>query len=163
MHLEDLNGLFIHELKDLYSAENQIFDAMPEVIDAVSDERLQEQLRAHFDETRGHIESLEEIFRSLGEDPGGRTCKGMQGLVREASDLLSEHADADVRDAGIIAAIQRIEHYEIAAYGTVATYAKMLGHEHALEAFLSVLEEEKGADADLTELAKSRVNVQALR
>jgi ferritin-like metal-binding protein YciE len=163
MHLDDLNGLFIHELKDLYSAENQIFDAMPEVIEAVSDDSLRRQLREHFDETRGQIETLEEIFRSLGEDPVGQTCKGMQGLVREASDILSDDADDDVRDAGIIAALQRIEHYEIAAYGTVATYAKMLGHEHALEAFLSVLEEEKSADAALTEIAKSRVNVRALR
>ena len=117
----------------------------------------------HMDETRGHIERLEEVFREVGADPVGQTCKGMQGLVREAEQVVADDADDDVRDAGIIAAAQRMEHYEIAAYGTLATYAKTLGLERPLQLLLEVLEEEKAADAALTEIAKGAVNARAMR
>jgi ferritin-like metal-binding protein YciE len=162
MHLEDLHGLFIHELKDIYSAENQILDALPSVIERATDRRLRRALEAHFEETRNQVGTLEEIFRGLGEDPVGQTCMGMQGLLRESGRLLQNEADEDVLDAGIIAAVQRLEHYEIAAYGTVATYAKILGRDEALTLLLEILDEEKQADQDLTEIAKTRVNVRAL-
>jgi ferritin-like metal-binding protein YciE len=163
MHLDDLHGLFVHELKDLYSAENQILDAMPGVIELASDERLRAELQAHLEETLNQIDTLEQIFRDLGEDPVGQTCKGIQGLIRESQTLLESGPPDDVRDAGIIAAVQRMEHYEISAYGTVATYAKMLGRDDALAQLLEILDEEKRADLALTEIAKSEVNARALR
>lgn len=161
MHLEDLHQLFIHELKDLYNAENQILDAMPRVIEVAKDRRLRRALESHLEETGTQIETLEEIFRLLGEDPVGQTCKGIQGLVRESASLVQGDGNEHVRDAGIIAAVQRIEHYEIAAYGTVATYAKMLGEEEALRGLLDILEQEKAADEKLTAIAKSEVNRRA--
>jgi ferritin-like metal-binding protein YciE len=163
MHLEDLHGLFVHELKDLYSAENQLLDAMPAVIEQASDERLRKALLTHLEETRNQIDTLEQVFRELGEDPVGQTCKGMQGLIRESTGFLQNGAADEVRDAGIIAAVQRIEHYEIAAYGTVATYAKMLGRDDALGQLLEILDEEKSADLALTDIAKSEVNARARR
>lgn len=162
MHLENLHGLFVHELKDLYSAENQILDAMPSVIEQACDEGLRLALLAHLEETRSQVGTLEEIFRDLGEDPVGQTCKGMQGLIRESTSFLENGAEENVRDAGIIAAVQRLEHYEIAAYGTVATYAKMLGHDDVLGRLLEILEQEKRADSALTDVAKSEVNARAL-
>ena len=160
---QPVHGLFVHELKDLYSAENQILDAMPGVIALASDERLRAELQAHLEETLNQIDTLEQIFRDLGEDPVGQTCKGIQGLIRESQTLLESGPPDDVRDAGIIAAVQRMEHYEISAYGTVATYAKMLGRDDALAQLLEILDEEKRADLALTDIAKSEVNARALR
>ena len=163
MHLEDLHGLFVHELKDLYSAENQILDALPSVIEHASDAKLRYALQAHLEETQNQVDTLEQIFRDLGEDPVGQTCKGMQGLIHESAAFLQNGAVGEVRDAGIIAALQRVEHYEIAAYGTVATYAKMLGRDDAMSLLLEILDEEKRADLALTDIAKTEVNARALR
>src|SRR5215471_2630211 len=129
MKLESLHELFITDLQDLYSAENMIVKALPKVIDKVSSQELKSALTTHLEETRVHVERLDQIFDQLGDevDRKGRKCKGMDGIIKENKDLLSEDAEPEVLDAGMIAGAQRVEHYEIAAYGTVRTYANLLG------------------------------------
>lgn len=161
MKLENLEKLFIHELKDLHSAENQILDALPQMIEKSSDDELRSILQRHRDETEQQVDRLERIFDDIGEDPEGQLCEGMQGLIEEGEEILEEDADPSVRDAGIIAAAQRVEHYEISGYGTAATYANMLDREKAGRLLKETLEEEKQADEKLTEIAKRAVNPKA--
>lgn len=161
MKLENLEKLFLHEAKDLYDAENQILEALPEMIEKAGDDELRKTFEEHLEETRDQVDRLEEIFRELGEDPGGQRCEGMQGLIEEGEEMLEEDADPAVLDAGMIASAQRIEHYEIAGYGTAATYAEMLEKGKAAELLKETLSEEKNADRKLNEIAKRRINPRA--
>lgn len=161
MELKNLEKLFLHELKDLYSAENQILEALPEMIEEASDDDLRKALDMHRDETREQVARLDEIFEMLGEDPGGQKCEAMASLIEEGEKVMKEADKGAVRDAGIIASAQRVEHYEIAGYGTAATYAEMLEQDDYVELMEETLEEEKSADKKLTKIAKRTVNPKA--
>jgi ferritin-like metal-binding protein YciE len=157
-----LKDLYLDELKDLYDAEHQIIKALPNLIDAASSEELQSALTEHLETTKQQAERLEQIFETMGEKAKGKKCKGMEGVIKEGSEVIEENDDDEVRDAGIISAAQRVEHYEIAAYGTVRTYATLLGDEESAELLEQTLNEEKEADRKLTELAE-QINVVAAK
>lgn len=161
MTLNNLEDLFVEQLRDLYSAETQILDALPEMVDASTSDELRKAFESHLKETRNQKQRLEKIFESLGEDPEGETCKGMKGLLEEGSEMLEKDGDASVIDAGIIAAAQRVEHYEISGYGTARTYAERLGHDDAVELIDETLDEESAANEKLTKIAESTVNPKA--
>lgn len=161
MKFENLEKLFMHELKDLYSAENQILDALPRMIDRSGDEELRSALEEHLNQTQNQVDRLNTIFQDLEHEPEGQECKGMKGLIEEGEEILEEDADEEVRDAGIIAAAQRVEHYEISGYGTAATYAEMLDQGRSLELLRETLGEEKAADQKLNQIAKRTVNPKA--
>jgi ferritin-like metal-binding protein YciE len=163
MKLESLNDLYLSELKDLYSAEDQIVKALPKVIEKTTSPELRQALANHLEETRGHVARLEEIFEMHGEEAQKQKCKGMQGVLAEGEELMGYDATPEVRDAAIISACQRVEHYEIAAYGTVRTYAEQLGFERAAAVLQETLDEELAADDKLTDIAASRVNLEAAR
>jgi len=160
MKLESLKELFVEELKDLYSAENQILKALPKMIKKASSSELKSGFEEHLEQTKGHVERLEKIFQQLDENPKGKKCKGMEGIITDGAELMEADAEPDVMDAGLIAAAQRVEHYEIAGYGCVRTYARLLGHSNLVQLLESTLHEEKEADARLTRLAEN-VNVEA--
>lgn len=162
MKVDTLQRLFVEELRDLYSAENQLLKALPKMAKGASSDELKQALEDHLEQTEGQIERLEEIFEGLGESPKGKTCKAMKGLVEEGSEILEEEGDASVLDAGIIAAAQKVEHYEIASYGTVRTWAKLLGEDEAAELLQETLDEEGEADKLLNKLAMEIVNPEAL-
>jgi ferritin-like metal-binding protein YciE len=159
--LESLHDLYVMELKDLYSAENQLVKALPRMAKAANSPELRAALEEHLEVTRGQVERLEKIFRKLDAKPKGKGCKAMEALIEEGKELLKSDADPMVLDAGIIAAAQKVEHYEIAGYGCVRTYARMLGYEDAAELLQETLDEEGEADKTLTELAESSINVEA--
>lgn len=163
MKLESLHDLFVAELQDLYSAENMILKALPKVIEKASATDLKTALTEHLEETKVHVERLGQIFDQLGGDEvdrKGKKCKGMDGILKENKEFLGEDAEPEVLDAGAIAGAQKVEHYEIAAYGTVRTYASLLGRTEWVQLLEVTLEEEKAADKKLTQLAE-RINVQA--
>jgi len=162
MKLDSLKKLYIEELRDLYSAENQILKALPKLAKAASEKELQTAFNQHREQTKTHVKRLETIFEKLGEAPKGKTCKAMEGLVEEGEELLGEKAEPEVLDAGLIAAAQRVEHYEIAGYGTVRTYARMLKETEAERLLQQTLDEEGETDKKLTQLAESLVNREAL-
>jgi ferritin-like metal-binding protein YciE len=155
-----LQELYVDELKDLYNAENQLVKALPKMAKAAASEKLRAGFEEHLEQTKGHVSRLEQIFESLGESPKGKKCKGMEGLVEEGSEIIDEDLEDGVKDAGLIGAAQRVEHYEIAAYGTVKAFAETLGHSEHASRLGQTLEEEKKTDEKLTELAK-QINVQA--
>lgn len=164
----NLHDLYVHQLRDLYSAESQLIDALPRLTEKTSNPELQRAFRTHLEDTKRQRERLDRIFDRLDVSPGGQTCQGMKGLVKEANDLISdstrffgEDAPPEVLDAGLIPAAQRVEHYEIAGYGTVATYAEMLGRQEDHTLLTQTLEEEKRTDETLTQLAKRSVNLEA--
>jgi len=161
MPMHTLEDLFVHELKDLYSAEKQILRALPKMAKAASSEKLREGFEEHRRQTEGHVERLEQILEELGKPTRGPKCAGMEGILEEGKELMEEDMDESVCDAALIAAAQRVEHYEIAGYGTVRTLAKMLGHSDAEKLLQQTLDEEKETDEKLTELAESEVNVAA--
>lgn len=162
MKLNNLNDLFLHELKDLYNAEQQITKALPKMIEKTSSDKLRMAFEAHLEETRSQIERLEKVFDLLGEKPKGEKCKAMEGIIKEAEDMLSEDADSAVMDAALIASAQRVEHYEIAGYGTLCTFAKQLGLDsEAIGLLESILGEEKDTDLKLTQIAEASVNSKA--
>jgi ferritin-like metal-binding protein YciE len=161
MKLETLQDLYVSELKDLYSAENQIVKALPKMAQAATDQSLRAAFEEHLAQTQGQVRRLEQIFERLEKSPGGKTCKGMQGLLAEGQELLKEDAEPAVLDAGLIAAAQRVEHYEIAGYGTVRTYATLLGDERAVRLLQQTLDEEGATDKKLTRLAETAINVEA--
>lgn len=161
MKLDSLRTLWIEEMRDLYSAENQIIKALPKMAKNATNPELKEALESHLEETRGHVERLEEIFEKLGKKPTGKTCKGMQGLIAEGSEVMSEDGADAVIDAAIIAAAQRVEHYEMAGYGTVRTFAAILGEDEAEDLLQETLDEEGEADKKLTDIAESIVNEEA--
>jgi ferritin-like metal-binding protein YciE len=162
MEMETLRDLFVHGLKDLYSAENQIIKALPKMIKSATSEELKEAFQTHLEQTKGQVERLDQIFEELDESPCGKKCKGMEGLLEEGKELMSEDADDDVMDAGLIAAAQHVEHYEIAGYGCVRTYAELLGMKKAVKLLQETLDEEKETDELLSGLAEN-INVEAER
>jgi ferritin-like metal-binding protein YciE len=162
MALDSLHSLFVDELKDILSAEKQILRAMPGMIKGAGSPKLKKAFERHREETRGQIERLESIFASLDERAGGKKCKGMEGLVEEGKEILEEDGAPEVIDAAIISAAQRIEHYEIAAYGCVIEYARLLGEKEAMRLLQQSLREEEATDKKLTALAEGGINQAAL-
>ena len=160
MTADTLRELYVDELKDLYSAEKQLVRALPRMAKAATSEELRAGFEEHLEQTKGHVERLEEIFSALGEKAGGKKCKGMEGLVAEGAEVMGEDFEDDVMDAALIAAAQRVEHYEIAGYGTVCAYAQILGEDEQLNLLQQTLDEEKETDQKLTELAQD-INVDA--
>src|SRR5207248_3480954 len=157
MKLDSLQKLYIEELRDLYNAENQLVKALPKMAKGASHQELRQAFEDHLEQTKEHVERLEEIFKRLEEKPTGKTCKAMKGLIEEGSEILEEDGDESVLDAALIGAAQRVEHYEIAGYGTARTFASMLGEEDAMELLQETLDEEAATDKKLTALAESLV------
>lgn len=162
MSLDTLEKLYINELRDLYSAENQLLKALPKMAKAASSEELSDAFEKHLEQTKGHVERLEQIFKQLDENPKGKTCHGMKGLIEEGSEILEEDGEDSVLDAGIIVAAQKVEHYEIASYGSVRTFANLLGQDEAVSLLQSTLDEESEANELLNQLAEGIVNPEAL-
>jgi ferritin-like metal-binding protein YciE len=160
MESNRLKHLYVEELRDLYSAESQMVKALPKMIKAATSEDLRAGFAEHLEQTKGHVLRLQEIFKVLGESPKGKLCKGMEGLIKEGGDMIEEGPTPEELDAGLISAAQRVEHYEIAGYGCVSTYAKLLGEDEAVSLLRETLEEEKKTDAKLTELAEN-INLKA--
>jgi ferritin-like metal-binding protein YciE len=162
--LENLKKLYVEQMKDLYSAEKQIIEALPKMAKAASSADLRRAFQEHLDQTKGHVERLDRIFQDLDYKPTGKRCKGMQGLIEEGEELIRDkEMDDQVRDAGLIAAAQRVEHYEIAGYGTVRTYAQMMNRADDARILQQTLNEEGMADEKLTRLATGSINVEAMR
>jgi ferritin-like metal-binding protein YciE len=156
-----LRELYVDELKDLYSAENQLVKALPKMAKAATSPELRAGFEAHLKQTQEHVTRLEQIFEALNESPKGKHCKGMEGLIKEGSEMIAEDPEPEELNAGLIAAAQHVEHYEIAGYGCVRTYAKLLGETEAATILEKTLNEEKQTDAKLTELAEA-INVEAM-
>jgi ferritin-like metal-binding protein YciE len=163
MKLETIKDLYVHELEDLYDAENQILKALPKMAEAASSPELRRAFEEHRGQTQGQVERLDRIFQQMGEKPKGEKCKGMAGLLAEGEQLLKEKAEPDVKDAGLIGAAQKVEHYEIAGYGTVRTFAQMLGETDAARLLQQTLDEEGETDKKLTRLAERKINPEAAR
>jgi ferritin-like metal-binding protein YciE len=161
MEMESLRDLFIDQLKDIYSAETQVTKALPKMVKAASSTELQEAFKNHLEETQQQIKRLDQIFSNLGKNPRGKKCKGMQGLLEEGEELMEEDAEPEVLDAGLIAAAQRVEHYEISAYGTVRAYARVLGDDRAASLLAETLKEESKTDELLNQLAEDHINIEA--
>ncbi len=162
MKLESLQELYVEELKDLYNAEQQLLGALPKMAKAACAPTLRSAFEHHLEQTRGHIERLDRIFEGMDSDPKGKKCKAMEGLIQEGKDLINGDGASSVRDAALIAAAQRVEHYEMAGYGCVRTYARLLGDEESANLLQMTLDEEADADEKLTELAESSINVEAM-
>jgi ferritin-like metal-binding protein YciE len=160
MKLESLHDLFVDELKDLYNAENQLTKALPKMVKAASSEELRTAFEHHLAETEQQVERLERIFKQLETSPKGKKCKAMAGLIEEGKEMIEMDGEDAVKDAALIAAAQRVEHYEIAGYGTVRTYAQLLGFDEAANLLQETLDEEAAADDKLTQLAQN-INVEA--
>ena len=161
MQMETLQDLYVDELKDIYNAENQLIKALPRMAKKASSQQLKDSFTEHLALTREHVERLEQIFRKLGASPKGKKCKGMEGLIEEGKHIMQEDAEPDVMDAALIAAAQKVEHYEIASYGCVRTYAKLLGDEEASRLLQQTLNEEGETDKKLTRLAEAGINLEA--
>jgi ferritin-like metal-binding protein YciE len=160
MPKDSLRELYIDELRDLYSAETQLVKALPKMAKAASNQELRQAFEEHLRQTSGHVTRLEQIFEELGEKPTGKKCVGMEGLVKEGSELISEDFPEPVLDAGMIGTAQRVEHYEIAAYGTVRSFAELLGESEQVSLLEETLNEEKEADKKLTQISEN-VNPEA--
>lgn len=163
MKLNTLQKLYTDELRDLYNAENQLLRALPKMAKAASSEELKEAFEQHLEQTKGHVKRLEQVFEELDEKPKGKTCRAMKGLIEEGSEMLEEDGETSVRDAGIIVAAQKIEHYEIAGYGSVRTFAHLLGQNKAAELLQATLDEESETNEVLNRLAESVINPEAVR
>ena len=163
MAMESLRDLYVEQLRDLYSAETQILKALPKMEKTAKHPELRQAFEAHRRTTEEQVRRLETIFDDLGEKPSGHHCKGMEGLLKEGSEMMAEKGDSDVIDAGMIAAAQRVEHYEIAGYGCVRTYARMLGRENDQRLIQQTLDEEGETDKSLTALAERVINIDAQR
>jgi len=159
--MDSLRELYVEEIKDLYSAENQILKGLPRMIKASTHPQLKRAFTKHEVQTRKHVKRLEQIARELGEKPTGKKCVGMEGLLKEAKDLLSEKPEPNVLDAGLISAAQHVEHYEMAGYGTCRTWAQLLGYDKQASLLQQTLDEEKETDLLLTEIAESKINIDA--
>lgn len=160
--MKNLNELFKHQIKDLYSAETQLIEALPKMQSNANDSKLKEAFENHLKETKEQKRRLEQICEDLDIKPTGEKCKAMEGLIKEAEGFIGEAEDDDVMDAGLIAEAQRIEHYEISGYGTAVRYAKELGHTDIAETLQETLDEEYEADDTLDELAEGRLNKEAM-
>jgi ferritin-like metal-binding protein YciE len=162
MKLDTLQKLYTDELRDLYNAESQLVKALPKMAKAASSDDLKDAFEKHLEQTKGHVERLEQVFEELGEKPKGKTCRAMKGLIEEGSEILKEDGEDSVIDAGIIVAAQKVEHYEIAGYGSVRTFAHLLGQNKAAELLQTTLDEEAETNQLLNRLAESIVNPEAL-
>jgi len=156
-----LEDLYIDTLKDLYSAEKQLVKALPKMAKNAQSPDLQKALQEHLRQTEGQVERIERIFQELEGSPRGKKCMGMEGLIEEGNELMQEDAEPDVLDAGLIAAAQKVEHYEIAGYGTARAWAQRLGYDKAARLLQETLEEESMANEKLTKIAESHVNMEA--
>ena len=163
MELATLKDLYIEQLRDLYSAETQLCEALPKMAAAATNPELKRSFEQHLEETKQQREDVEKLIRAEGANPEGHECKAMKGLIAEGAELMREDADPDVMDAGLIAASQRIEHYEIAGYGTVRTYAKQLGDANAAFVLDRIAKEEGATDHKLTALAERVINPAAMQ
>jgi ferritin-like metal-binding protein YciE len=161
MEMETLRELYVDELKDLWSAETQITKALPKMMKAATNAKLKRAFNTHLKQTERHIKRLERIFKELDESPRGKKCVGMEGLIKESQELIKEKPDADVLDAGLISAAQHVEHYEMAGYGTVRTWARQIGEDRQAELLQETLDEEEQTDKLLTDLAESEINIEA--
>ena len=159
--IESLHDLYVDELKDLYNAEQQLVKALPKMAKAASASELSTAFEEHLEETRGHVERLEKIFKNLDMNPKGKKCRAMEGLIEEGKEMMEEDIESSVLDAALISAAQRVEHYEMAGYGCVRTFARLLGDEEAANLLQETLDEEAACDKKLTELAETVVNVEA--
>ena len=162
MKIESLHDLYIRELRDLYEGENQIVKNLPKMIESANSSELRNALADHLEQTRNHVTRLEQVFRLHNEEIEGEKCKGISGIIDEGKDILKHNENPDVRDAGIISVAQRVEHYEMAAYGTVRTWANQMGHKQAAELLQLTLDDEGEADKRLTQIAMS-LNLVAVR
>lgn len=162
MKLENLEDLFLDELEDIYDAEQQLVKALPKMAASASSPELRQSFQTHLAQTEGHVQRLEAIFSQLGQEPERKPCKAMKGLIAEGSEMIKEDAVPEVKDAGLIAAAQRVEHYEIAAYGSARTYAETLGRTDAAQLLGQTLKEEEQTDKKLTKLAVQTINQRAL-
>jgi ferritin-like metal-binding protein YciE len=156
-----LNQLFEDMLKDIYWAEKALTKALPKMIKKATSEELTEALKSHLEETRGHVERCEQVFEKLGKAPKAKKCAAMEGLIKEAQEIMESTEEGVVRDAGIIAAGQKVEHYEIASYGTMCAFAKILGQNEIVTLLEETLNEEKQADDKLSQVAESSINMEA--
>jgi ferritin-like metal-binding protein YciE len=163
MELQTLEDLYIHELKDLYSSERQLIRALPKLAKSAKNDQLSAGFQEHLEQTKEHAARLEEILKNRKQSTRGPKCKGMEGLIAEGAGMIEEEGDPEVKDAGLIAAAQRVEHYEIAGYGTARTYAEILGDKNGAKLLQTTLDEEEETDRKLTKLAKSSINVAAAR
>ncbi len=161
MGVKNLEELFVHELKDLHDAERQILKALPKMAEKSQHEELRSAFEEHRRQTEGHVRRLEEIFDDIGEKPGGVKCRGIRGIIEEGEEGMKEADEGEVRDAAMIAAAQRVEHYEMAAYGSARTFARRLGNSRAAELLQQTLNEEGETDHKLSRIAESRVNREA--
>jgi ferritin-like metal-binding protein YciE len=160
MAKQALRELYVDELRDLYDAENRLVKALPKLAKEAESQELRSGIEEHLEQTRGHVDRLRQIFEAMGERPGGKKCAGMVGLIQEGDEMMEEFEDG-VKDAALISAAQRVEHYEIAAYGCVKTWAGLLGEKEAQDLLEKTLNEEKEADQKLTEIA-GQINVEAM-
>jgi ferritin-like metal-binding protein YciE len=158
MSLDSLDKLFLEELKDIYSAEKLIVRALPRMAKAAESQELQQAFTQHLKETKGHVERLEQIFKDLDQPARGKKCKGMEGVLEEGKEIMEQEGEGAVIDAALIAAAQRVEHYEMAAYGCLRTYAQLLGHSDAQTLLQQTLNEEEAADQKLTRIGEGGVN-----
>jgi ferritin-like metal-binding protein YciE len=163
MRLDTMENLFLHEIKELHNAEKQLLKALPKMAKAATSDELRQLFEQHLEETKAQVDRLDQIFQKLDKPVRGIQCKAMEGLIEEGDMLMSEEGDAAVKDAALIGAAQRVEHYEIAGYGCARTYAEMLGMMDAAEMLQATLDEEKAADEKLNDLALSKVNAQAAK
>lgn len=159
--VKNMEDLFLEEIRDLYDAEKQIVKALPKMAKACTSEELRNAFNEHLEQTRGHVDRLDRIFTALGAKSGGVKCTALEGLVKEGEEIISITDEGMVRDAGLIAAAQRVEHYEMAGYGSARTFAQHLGRNEAVQLLQQTLDEEKEADERLTEIAESMVNERA--
>ena len=163
MKIETMEDLFMEQVQDLYDAEKRLVKALPKMAEASTSQSLRQAFESHLLETEGHVSRLESVFRTLGLEPKSHTCDAMKGLISEGEDMVSDIDESPLRDAGLIAAANRVEHYEIAAYGSARTFADVLGLSEAAILLEQTLQEEKKADQKLTQLAENMVNDEALR
>ena len=163
IRLDNLENVLVLQLEDLYSAEEQLIEALPKMVDAVSSHELKQAFQTHLEETRNHKKRIEQAFRLLGKEPEGETCDAMEGLISEGDDVIGLEGEPDVKDAAIIAAAQRVEHYEMAGYGCARTFARRLGHESVANLLQQTLGEEANADKILPHIGESIVNPVAAR
>ncbi|HTS47677.1 MAG TPA: ferritin-like domain-containing protein [Bryobacteraceae bacterium] len=162
MTIDTMDDLFLEQIEDLYDAEKRLVKALPKMAEASTSQALRQAFESHLEQTRGHVQRLETIFRQLGKDPKAETCEAMKGLIEEGEDTIGDIDNLALRDAGVIAAANRVEHYEIAAYGSAKSFAKTLGYQEAGSLLEQTLQEEKAADQKLTSIAESTVNKEAL-
>jgi len=163
MKIENLSDLFLHTVKDIYFAENQIVKALPKMVKAADSKELARAFEAHLDETKEQITRLEQVFELLGKKPVGEKCPAIEGILKEGEELMKEIKDPDTRDAAMIAAAQAVEHSEITRYGTLVSWGALLGLPEAVKILSVTLKEEHGADAKLNKLAENKLNKQAAR